>query len=385
MPLQRSRFIVAITVAIAVVLSAPFVGYVRGWIRATFPGHFVAIVTVLAAGLLSAALVAAGMRIRERRLERYAGIVASIALAVAYSLYNAGENPESNAVERFHFLEYGLVTFLFYRAWRPLGDLAVLLLPMLAGLIVGAAEEWLQWFIPNRVGEFRDIVLNTAAITSGLLFSVSIDPSDRFRVTLAAGSARRVCRMGAVTIIALAAFLHAVHFGYDVEDAEIGSFASRYESDALRLLQADKARRWQANPPPTTLRRVSREDQYLSEGLAHVRWRNKQWDAGNIPAAWNEHRILEKYFSPVLDTPTYEARAGHRWPAAQRADAKARAAASAPIAGRYVSEAYPYRILTWSKVRLWALVGAFAVVLVFLGGRLRASPVQERAADQDRR
>ena len=83
--------------------------------------------------MLAAALVAAAIRIRENRGRRFGAIAAAIAIAVVYSAWNASDNPESNAVERFHFLEYGLITWLFYRAWRPLDDLAIFLLPTLAG------------------------------------------------------------------------------------------------------------------------------------------------------------------------------------------------------------------------------------------------------------
>ena len=369
--LRAGPFILAVAVAVAVVLSAPVVGQIRGWIRSAFPGRFVLIVGAIGAVLLAAALVAAAFRIRERRALRYGAIAAAIAIAVIYSALNPSDTPESIAVERFHFLEYGLITFLFYRAWRPLGDLSILLLPILAGLIAGTEEEWLQWFIPNRVGELRDIFLNLAAIVSGLLFSVAVDPPARFAATLGRASAARVMRLAAATIIVFAAFLHAVHLGYEIVDPDVGSFMSRYASGQLPALQEEKAREWSTRPPPLVLVRISREDQYLSEGLAHVRWRNKRWDAGDVGAAWNENRILEKYFVPVLDTPTYEGKQGHRWPAEQRADAEARAAA-APSAGPYRSAAYPNRLYTWRKSVFWTVVIALAAVLVALSvGRSR--------------
>ncbi|MEO5894409.1 MAG: VanZ family protein [Vicinamibacterales bacterium] len=333
-------------------------------------------VTALALVLLLAALVAAFLRIRERRLARYGAIVAAVALAGIYSTINAGELPESNAVERFHFIEYGLITFLFYRAWLPLADGAVVVLPLLAGLIVGTAEEWLQWFIPNRVGELRDIFLNAAAIVCGLLFSAGLEPVPSFRARLGAPSARRVLRMSAATVIALGIFMHAVTLGYDINDDETGSFTSRYSQEQLSRLQQTKAEQWKTDPPPMTLRRLSREDQYLSEGLAHVRWRNRKWDAGDARAAWSENRILERYFAPVLDTPTYEGKAGHRWPPAQREDALARVG-EGRAADAYLSDAYPYRLVIWSKPVFWSAIGLIAGLLLVLsapGWRLRAAP-----------
>jgi VanZ family protein len=327
----------------------------------------VAAVTALAAVLLLAALTAAVVRIRERRVQRYAAITAAVVLAAGYSLATAGELPESNAVERFHFLEYGLITLLFYRAWLPLADVSVFVLPLLAGLIVGTAEEWLQWFIPNRVGELRDIFLNAAAIATGLLFSAGFEPPPGFRMRFGRPSLRRVLRLAAATLIALGIFVHAVMLGYTVHDDEIGSFTSRYSREHLVQLQDRKAAAWKTAPPPLVLRRLSREDQYLSEGLAHVRWRNRKWDAGDVQAAWSENRILEKYFGPVLDTPTYEGKTGHRWPAAQRADALARGGETR--AADYVSGAYPYRLLLWSKPLFWSVTGVAAGLLLALSAR----------------
>ena len=81
--------------------------------------------------------------------------------------------------------------------------------------------------------------------------------------------------------------------------------------------------KWRRDPP-LVVRRLSREDQYLAEGLSHVRQRNAAWNAGDIMTAWRENRILEAFYAPVLDTPTYASKLGNRWPGEQRADAASR-------------------------------------------------------------
>ena len=58
----------------------------------------------------------------------------------------------------------------------------------------------------------------------------------------------------------------------------------------------------------------------MTEGLQHVQARNTAWTNGDAVTAWHENRILEGAFAPVLDTPSYLARTGHRWSPAQRAD-----------------------------------------------------------------
>lgn len=351
-------------VSAALVLSAPFIGFVRSWIRATFPGQFARIIGGLLGVAALLALGAAAARIGRRRLPRYIAIVAALIFAAWYSLSHATGVPEVDAVQRFHFVEYGAIAFLFYRAWRPLDDPAIFILPVLAGLIVGTADEWLQWFIPNRIGEMDDIFLNGIAIGCGLLFSLGADPPSAFSPALRAGSLKRIGRMAAALVIALTAFFHAVHLGYDVADDEVGLFKSRYSKPTLEAIAAQKLEQWRTHPPPLVLRRVSREDQYMTEGATHVQERNEQFAADDVAAAWRENRILEKYYAPVLDTPSYLSATGHRWSADQRNDAASRVAGFAPAP--YVSAANPYPIYAWSRTLLWGTALAIAISILTL-------------------
>ena len=81
---------------------------------------------------------------------------------------------------------------------------------------------------------------------------------------------------------------------------------------------------------------------------------------------WHENLILEKYFAPVLDFPTYSTGAGAKWPPEQRANAETRAAIDARA---YRSTANPYPIYTWNPVLFWlaviAVIGTIATVLVW--------------------
>ena len=359
--LHASRFIVAAVVSLALVLSAPFIGFIRSWIRASFPGQFARVVGGLLGAMALVALGAAVVRIRDRRAVRYTAILTALVVAAWYSLAHATGIPEVDVVQRFHFVEFGLITFLFYRAWRPLGDPAVLVLPALAGLIVGTADEWLQWFIPNRIGEMDDIFLNGIAIGCGLLFSLGADPPSAFNPALQPGSLKRIGRLASAFVIAFAAFFHAVHLGYDIADDEIGMFKSRYSKPALEAMAAEKLKEWRAHPPSLVLQRVSREDQYMTEGVTHVQERNEQLAANDVAAAWRENRILEKYYAPVLDTPSYVSATGHRWSAGQRADVESRFAASK---GSYISAANPYPIYPWPRPLLWGIALAIAVSIL---------------------
>jgi len=368
---MSARFLVAVAASAAVILSAPFIRDIRDWIRAQFPGQFVTVVAGAVGVTIAAAVVVALIRIRDRRALRYGAIAAALVLGTAYAIWNAQGIPEVDAVERFHFVEYGLVTLLFYRAWRPLADGSVFILPVLAGLLVGTLEEWLQWFIPGRIGDMRDVFLNGAAIVSGLLFSIGVDPPERLSLRLRPGSLRRIGLAATLVTILLALFVHTVHLGFEIADREAGRFRSRYDAATLADIGRDRLAHWKREPPLRRPERLTREDQYMSEGLLHVQQRNRQWDAGNIPAAWCENLILEKFYIPVLDTPSYVSPTGHRWADAQRADAQqrfkaARSTSSEPYESMADAGEGRHFIRTWSRVLFWAAVALLLSTIIAL-------------------
>ena len=137
--------------------------------------------------------------------------------------------------------------------------------------------------------------------------------------------------------------------------AGIGRFKSHYTEAELNDLQGHRAALWHTQPP-VKVQRLSREDQYLDEGLSHVRRRN----GAEANEAWHENLILERFFVPVLDLPTYASPNGNRWPAEQRADLATRAAAT----DSFVSAAEPYPILAWSHTAFWFAAWAIAVALM---------------------
>jgi len=223
-------------------------------------------------------------------------------------------------------------------------------------------DEWFQWFVPIRAGEARDVGLNTVAIGCGLLFAIAIEPPVRFRLALRRESVPRVGAWAAALVVIFGLFFQSVHLGYDVSDEEGGSFRSHSTAAGLRAESRERAEQWRTRPP-IVLRRLSHEDHYLTEGLFHVQHRNEAWAAGDAFSAWRENRILETFYAPVLDTPSYAGASGHRWAPEQRADAEARAAGDHRP---YVSAAYPFPLYAWPKAVYWAahLVLLAAIVVL---------------------
>jgi VanZ family protein len=352
------RLFLACAASAAIVLAAPFMGRLQSLLRESISTRaYVVLLGAVVACAVITAIVVAFTRIKAYRGRRIAAMAAAIALAVAYTSVLSTGIPEIDAVERVHFVEYGLIAVLFYRVWRRAGDGSTILLPILCGFIVGTLDEWLQWFIPYRVGEMHDVLLNFTALVCGVLFGFALEPPPSFSWRPSAGGWSRIGAATAAAVLVFGAFVGIVHLGHVLHVEGIGRFSSRHTAADLDTLQHDRAARWLTSPP-LNIPRLSREDQYLDEGLWHVRERNRRWDAQEITAAWHENLILERFFAPVLDRSTYVSANGNRWPPEHRADAHARAIPDPA----FVSQAEAYPILAWSKLLYWSLVVVLALL-----------------------
>ena len=338
------RFVLATVTAAAVIFSAPYVQLAFAATHEAWPEQATAITVGATAVPVAVALGFALLRIRDRRAVRYGALASAVAIGASYARVSS-----LVGIETFHFVEYGLLGWLWYRAQSDVEghrveDASLLVVPLLSGAVVGTLDEFFQWFIPFRAGEARDVMLNVVGAGCGLLFALAVDPPAKLTATLHRASRARVVTWAAMACLVFAWFFYTVHVGHDVPDPEIGSFRSRYPATELARLARDRAGCWRVRPP-VAQRRLSREDQFLTEGLWHVQQREEAWDAGDMATAWRENRIVEKFFVPLLDTPTYSSASGHRWPAEQRADAASRPGVDrTPV----VSDAYPYPLYVWS-------------------------------------
>jgi VanZ family protein len=370
------QLVVASIVALAVVLVSPFMGQLQSFLRRSLSTeNYVLLFGVGVMAAVGLSIVFAFLRIRERRAARLGLLLIALLSGGAYMWAVATPYPEVNAVERVHFVEYGFIAFLFYRAFKHHDDLSIIVLPLLAGFMVGTLDEWLQWFIPVRVGETHDVLLNLVSIGCGVLFALALQPPAAFTRRLAPASLRRIGACAAFVWLVFAAFVSQVHLGHAIDEPAVGRFHSHYTPARLDALQADRTARWKTDPP-RELRRLSREDQYLDEGLWHVRRRNLTEPA----EAWRENLILERYYAPVLDTPTYASPGGNRWPAEQRADLETRVGATPMV---FTSTAEPYPIVTWPQAIFWPVALAIALLLaagpLAMGSR-RSPPAAMRRA-----
>ncbi|MBF0212865.1 MAG: VanZ family protein [Magnetococcales bacterium] len=104
----------------------------------------------------------------ERRIKALLPFVALIGVA----------SHIDNPVERVHLLEYGILAFLLFRAMgQPRG--ARLFWTYLLVLVAGLSDETIQWMLPNRYFDLRDVGMNGVGAACGLWFGVMIQRPDR--------------------------------------------------------------------------------------------------------------------------------------------------------------------------------------------------------------
>ena len=103
-------------------------------------------------------------RLKIRSGPRYLWLTAVLGLYIYFTL-KLWRAPEEEAV---HFLEYGVLGFLLFRALSiTIRDKTIYVTTFLAGSLVGTADEILQWLMPGRYWDSRDVGLN--ALAAGLI------------------------------------------------------------------------------------------------------------------------------------------------------------------------------------------------------------------------
>ena len=358
--------------SVLILFGSPYVGEIRGSLRSSFPDEYRWIIGGVTATAVVAALGWALLRLQQSRHAatadsaarqplwvRYALVVTAVAVSAAYARAVSTGDSEVDLVEAFHFVEYGLVAHLFYRQWRRRPDISGVALAACAGVALGIADEWVQWYVPGRVGELHDILLNAVAVGCGLLLSMAVYPPlslalpARRESRLASGAA--LCGL----LLTFAGFVHAVHLGYEIPDGRAGVFRSRYDTQALAAAAANRPGRWKVSPPAT--RGLRHEDHYLSEGEWHVQSRNMAIGRREWRVAVREDAILERFYAPVAGI-------RGRWSAEQRSEFErnARGLEQEP----YRSDAAPYPIYVMSRAVFWTITLLIAASVMWLASRV---------------
>jgi hypothetical protein len=154
------RWTPVIAWVVVIYTTIPVVRRLREWFIAHWDSGVVS--WLVAAAIVAAALLAAlALRRTSITLRRGAGlwIVGAAAVLVAWT-FSLRRSPE----EAVHFIEYGALAVLLFRALRPtVPGASVFVAGTLIGAMVGTVDEIIQWLTPDRYWDWRDIALNAGA------------------------------------------------------------------------------------------------------------------------------------------------------------------------------------------------------------------------------
>lgn len=334
-------------------------------------------------------------RLKIRALSNYLWLAAVVLIYVYYTL-KLWKRPE----EAIHFLEYGLLGFLLFQALRHhIRDKGIYLIAFLLGAMVGIFDEALQWMIPRRVWDFRDLGLN--AISTGLC-QVAIWKGIRpklERIRLQSLSIRIISYLLATYFVLfglcfsntpdrvhsytkLMPFLSFLRneepmneLIHKHKDPEIGVFFSRLTVDELKKIDRERAEEygrifeeWKAKKYLDFLIYFPGYARpFLHEMRVHVFRRNRRFRFANEAAAekmrkenlfiaYKENLILEKYFGNTLLKSPY------KWPYRKIE----RIGKEIDIGQFYRSPVSAASPVPLKEKTLWAIILPLIIALVFL-------------------
>lgn len=250
--------------------------------------------------------------------------------------------------EAIHFFEYGILSFFLFRACsHHIRDWLVYPISVFLLIMIASADEFLQWMMPGRYWDFRDIRLNLlAGMVVQAFIALVVRPSD-IQLSVEPKSIRRLCGIALLTILTLGlAFsntpsrvdLYAARipflqflssndsimseFGFRHVDPGIGTFYSRFSMQELQRIDRERG----VEAGETILKYQpfldyhefiqtfsSAVDPFLHEMRVHLfrrdhyyssAWQYQERDPArftfHMTVAFRENQLLEKYFPMAL-------------------------------------------------------------------------------------
>lgn len=353
---------------------------------------------------LAAACVASAV-VRKKLVVSMSGAATLVAVLAVFSSFawSLRANPE----EAMHFVEYGVLSFLLYRALcHRITDYSVFLVAAMLGSFFGIVDELIQWIVPRRFFDFRDIGINvTAVVLMQTAIAAGIRPSCLKRrmgcvgvryglaVLLANLTLMLFCVSNTPTFrlyygkyfpAAAETSDMTIEYGFLYRDPVVGEFKSRLSP--AELARQDREL-YQEILPKLNAYRTDRQYNYfiskakayrdplLVEARVHIFRRDRYAQLSRKSESADERResayiahgentILEAYFPNVIRNSRYA------WPD----DVKAAFAARSRNAPPYISPVSSSLVTSVSQRTLVACIGiAMAICVAGLAATFRRS------------
>lgn len=338
--------------------------------------------------------------LRHRQLPRSAYLwLIAVLVVIAVTIFRLRAIPE----EALHLVQYALLGVLVYRALsHRIRNYTIYPLSLLLTAMVGMVDEYIQWVVPSRHFDLRDIAINAFA---GLLAQVGLVAGLRPKLIAQPPSERDWRRLGnwtvATLLLLLISFVNTpqrvawyakqipglaflqdgnsmmAQYGYLHRSPVGGEFRSRFSVEALAALDrqrgAEMVRTFNQDPIESYAEFLKRysiiRDPYVHEAGVHLFSRNyhlkrvRDSPATRLRhylAAYHENEILRNYFPTALSASRFA------WDASTSAEVSAAVGDSSEPYRSKVSRALITRV---SEAQVWLLFGA-TIVLVLVASRV---------------
>ena len=298
--------------------------------------------------LLLAGALAIRQAVRRRKAPASYVWLAVVGVAFGVYTYRLRHNPE----EALHFVQYGLLGVLVYRAVsHRVRDWTIYWTAAAIGGCVGVVDEFLQWVTPGRFWGLQDIWIDFLGAALAMLgIAKGIRPAIISGPVTPTG-VRWLCRSALALLLLLGPTLlntpqridwytarvpgleflknnesAMLEYGYRFVDPETGAFTSRLPLEELRRMDRERgtevAKILDRYRDHSTYREFLRTYSPVSDPFAHEarvhlfrRDRHLEWAAGaegflyeprfHLAVAFRENRIMEKYFANTLRSSDY--------------------------------------------------------------------------------
>jgi VanZ family protein len=149
-------------------------------------------------------------------------------------------------VERFHYLEYGLLTLTVFQALRRhIPNQLVFFWGTAIVFLIGVGDETIQWWLPQRVGEYRDVLINgQASLLVQVLLAFAIRPPE---LHVRPGTRQLRATLLALPLAALPVllFMLVVHsFGETIDDLAPVRFTTLLGRERLQSIDREEYESW---------------------------------------------------------------------------------------------------------------------------------------------
>ncbi len=325
--------------------------------------------------------------IRTRASHSFYNYTALIVIMVIYGYFLKGmlEIP----IEAIHFLEYGFLGVLVYRAFRHhIDDRLIFFTGTALITLIGMGDEFFQWLLPNRSWDFRDIGFNSL---SGGLVQLAIwqGIAPRFcanRITMKSIVMLRnylisVALAFAILLSMTPQFNHKIarripslkflnnpeaitEYGYKVFHPDIGGFFSRFRGD--QLLNFDRTHGSEIGGILSQYQRTnyahflsiftSGNSPFIHEMRVHLFRRDRYFQDKRYWVAYKENLILENFFPSSLQAGPYRWRGAEEKLCRDQIGAKADDFYVSPVSSN---------IITFFNVKIVWLIWTAFVLLIF--------------------